>query len=106
MPKTKKVSTKKETKKVVKKPFTLEVKVNDKEFKTEAKSIEEALTEFVNSPECPVGAKTICLVNFSKGKKKGKRIWQAPIARRIIRGISLKPQQLAVLAAKMEEELK
>lgn len=104
--KSKKVSKKEVPKKKSNgKPYHLEIKVNDVEFKTNAKSLENALAEFVASPDYPIGAKTIALVKFSKGKKEGKRIWHTPEARRIFKTIALKPSHLAVLAAKFTEEL-
>lgn len=100
---------KKETKEVkkapVKKPYHLEVLVNDIVFKTDAKSLEEALAKFVESPEFPVGAKTTAFVRFSKGKKEGKRLWHTPEARRMFRLIGLKPDALSLLAGKFEAEL-
>lgn len=106
MKKEKKISEKKEPVVKSKPPYHLEVKVNDIEFKTDAKDLETALTEFVESSDFPVGAKTIAFINYSKGDKVGKRILHAPEARRVFNAISLKPSYLAVLAAKLEESLK
>jgi len=104
---TKKVSEKKpkEEKKVVTKPYHLEIRVNDVEFKTDAKSLEIALAEFVASSDYPVGAKTIAFVKYSKGKKERKKIWHTPEARRVFKMIAHKPSYLAVLATKFTEEL-
>lgn len=109
-----KKTTKKETKLgveekapvVKKKPaFHLEIRVNDIEFKTDAKDLETALLEFVASPVFPVGAKTTCFVKYSKGKNERTRLWHTPEARRILKTIGFKGSALAVLAAKLTEDL-
>ena len=87
------------------KPFHLEVKVNDVDFKTDAKDLETALSEFVNSPLFPKGAKTTTLINFSKGEKIGKRIWKTVIARRMLSIMRIKPEAIKVLAEKLTSEL-
>lgn len=83
----------------------LEVRVNDVEFKTDAKDLETALANFVASPDFPVGAKTTAFIEYSKGVKKGKRILHTTEARRTFNAISLKPSYLAVFATKLEEGL-
>lgn len=112
MPKTKKVAKKKlgakKTKKAPKKrkpAYHLEIRVNDVEFKTDAKDLTTALTEFVESSDFPLGAKTVTFIKYSKGKNERKQIWQTPEARRVLRSISLKPSYLEVLATKWEENL-
>lgn len=96
-----------EVKKVVeKKPYHLEIKVNDVCFiAKKAESLKDALTEFVESPDFPVGAKTTAFIKYSKGKNERNQIWQTPKARRLFNIIKLKPDYLAVVAEKMETEL-
>lgn len=100
----KKKTTRKTTKRR-KPPYSLEVEVNDTTFKTNAKSMTEALTKFVESPEFPLGPKTVTLVRYSKGRNKGRQVWHTPRARRLFRQIALKSSALEVLGAKMQEEL-
>ncbi len=104
----KKVEKKVEKKvtKRVSKPFNLKVRVNDIKFETNAKDLTTALTEFVESPDYPIGAKTIAFIEYSKGKNKRRKIWHTPLARRMFKSIALKPSYLEVLALKMEEDLK
>lgn len=85
--------------------YSLEIRVNDVEFKTKAKSLAEAFTKFVESPEFPLGAKTTAFVKYSKGKNVRSKIWHTPEARRVFRAISHKPTVLEVLAAKLEEDV-
>ena len=87
------------------KPYRLSVQVNGEEFKTEAKDLETALTEFVNSEVFPLGAKTKAFVKYSKGTKEGRQLWNTPKARRVFRTISLKPDSLSLLATKLTEQL-
>ena len=116
MPRTKKVEVKTETteptveivakKKTKKKPpYSLEIKVNDVEFKTDAENLTVALTEFVQSPVFPLGAKTLAIVKIAKGKVERQEIWQTPKARRLFRIIGLKPSALEVLGARLEASL-
>lgn len=93
----------KETKKVP--PYHLEVKVNDVEFKTDAKDLETALTEFVNSSDFPVGAKTKTVINYSKGKNVGTRILHTKEARRLFNSMSLKPDAITIFANKLTRSL-
>ena len=86
-------------------PFHLEIKVNDVEFKTDAKDLETALSEFVNSPLFPKGAKTTTLINISKGGKTAKRVWRTVIARRMLSIMRIKPEAIKVLAEKLTNEL-
>jgi len=104
---TKKVKVEKPiAKPVVKsKPYHLEIRVNDVDFKTDAKDLETALTEFVNSPDFPVGAKTKAFIKYSKGGNERKKIWHTREARRMLNCISLKPSYLSILAEKLTNEL-
>ena len=99
----KKVKAKVET---VKKPYHLEIRVNDVDFKTDAKDMETALTEFVKSPDFPVGAKTKAFIKYSKGGNERKKIWHTREARRMLNCISLKPSFLIILAEKLTNEVK
>lgn len=108
MPKTKKTvktTPKKTVKKENKKPYHLEIRVNDMEFKTDAKDVETALNEFLESPQFPFGSKTSVFITLTKGNKKLKRLWHTPEARRVFRQIQLKPEALNVLATKFNEQL-
>lgn len=113
MPKKKEVEIKTKKKKVVasptvkkgNNPFTLEVKVNDVEFKTQEKDLETALKGFVNSPLFPRGAKTTTLITFSNGEKIGKRIWKTVIARRMLSIMKIKPEAIKILAEKLTSEI-
>jgi hypothetical protein len=104
--KTKKVAPKKTVKKKkVTKPYKLSVRVNDTEFETRAKSMEEALTKFVASDKFPRGIKTVTFLKYEKGREKGSQVWHVPQARRRFKLISLKPNSLALLASKLEAHL-
>lgn len=85
--------------------FTLEVKVNDVEFKTESASFAEALERFVDSPEFPFGAKTKAIFTFGAGKKKKIRIFPPIAARRLLLTMKHKGTSLGMLASKMTQEL-
>lgn len=108
MPKTKKVSTpKKVTKKETKKEevkdtkYNVEISVNDVVFKTKADSIEEALTNFIDSPEFPHGAKTKLFIKYSKGKETRSRFWHTGIARRLLMTLAIKPSAVNVIAEQL-----
>lgn len=99
---------KKEVKPKAEKPklaYHLEVRVNDVEFKTDAKDLETALTEFVESPVFPLGAKTTLILKYSKGKNERQRLWHTPLARRQLRILGLRGSAIAVLATKLTADL-
>jgi hypothetical protein len=85
--------------------YRLEVSVNDVVFKTEAKSLEAALTEFVQSPEFPVGAKTKLFIVYGKGDVTLKRLYQTPEARRMLTTIAIKPTAVTLLAEQLTRSL-
>jgi len=98
------------TKKPVKKPvkkgsYTLEVSVNDVEYKGSANSLEQALSDFVLSPSFPYGIKTRVFIKFSDGKKSGSQRYGALVARRVFSAISHKPSAVDILASKMEARM-
>ena len=110
------MSKKKETKVAVKKvkkvktikadkPYHLEIKVNDVDFKTDAKDLETALTEFVESPDFPFGAITDAVIKYSKGEKEGSKIWRVALARRILGTMRIDPDSIKVLAEELTQEL-
>ncbi len=96
----------KKTKKAPKKPkYRLEVEVNGNKFETGAEDMETALSEFVESPEFPLGAKTLAIFRYSDGKIERIKVLHTPEARRLFKIISLKPDALAVYAKKLTEDL-
>ena len=100
--------TKKPVKKAVKKETglcTLEVSVNDVEYKGSANSLEQALSDFVVSPSFPFGVKTRVFLKFSDGEKSGSQRYGALVARRVFSAISHKPSAVAILASKMEQRM-
>ena len=106
MTKVKAPKTEKKTKKVApRKDYHLEVRVNDIVFKTKAKDLNEALTQFINSPEFPFAPKTKTFITFGKGKNASQRLFHVPEARRIFSMISHKPSALEVLATKLTRSI-
>jgi len=91
--------------KTVKKDYTLEVRVNDVIFKTEAKNLKEALTDFINSKEFPFSFKTRTVIKYGKGDNVKLRIMPVVEARRIFNIISSKPMALDVLANKLTQTI-
>ena len=83
----------------------LEIKVNDVHFKTNAKDLETALAEFVESPDFPLGAKTTVVIKYSIGENKGTRILHTNEARRVLRLMSLKPSAVTIFANKLTQSL-
>lgn len=89
-----------------KKPaYSLEVSVNNETFKSSADDMGKLLTKFVESDQFPVGPKTVVVLKYSKGTKKGQQTWHVPRARRTLRLISLKPESRELLAGKLVDEL-
>lgn len=114
MPRTKTTKTKSAVKKVAKKvadegatvsACRLEVKVNDVHFKTNAPDFETALTEFVQSPEYPLGAKTTAIISYAQGANKGTRVLHPSEARRTFKAMSLKGSAITILAYKLTSSL-
>lgn len=85
--------------------YHLEVEVNGNVYKGDAVSLEQALTDFVNNPAFPQGAKTKALVRFSKGDVERYQVWQPFKARRLFNQISLKPTSLEILAGQLNQFL-
>jgi hypothetical protein len=85
--------------------YSLEVSVNDVEYKGSANSVHQALSDFVLSPSFPFGVKTRVMLKFSDGKKEGSQRYGALVARRVFKAISHKPSALEVLASKLEERM-
>lgn len=87
------------------KGYSLEVSVNDVEYKGKGASMVEALAGFVASPVFPFGVKTRVFLKFSDGKKEGKQLYRPIVARRVFSTISHKPSALEILARKLEARL-
>src|SRR3989304_8588968 len=85
--------------------YTLEVSVNDVEYKGSANSLEQALSDFVLSPSFPFGVKTRVFIKFSDGEKSGSQRYGAIVARRVFSAISHKPSAIDILASKMEQRM-
>ena len=106
----------KTTKKVVKKVketvlgsrrglYTLEVKVNDVEYKGSANSMEQALSDFVLNPSFPFSVKTAVVMKFSDGEKNGTQTLRALMGRRLFNAIVHKPSAIEIFARKMTDRL-
>ena len=104
---TKKAPVKKAVKKEVKekKGYTLEVSVNDVEYKGKGETMVDALSSFVASPVFPFGVKTRVFLKFSDGKKEGKQLYRPIVARRVFSAMSSKPSAVEILARKLEARL-
>lgn len=105
---------KKETKNPVKKEtvlgsrrglYTLEVSVNDIEYKGSANNMVQALSDFVLSPHFPFAVKTRVLLKFSDGEKEGSQVYSALMGRRVFNAISHKPSAVEIYGRKMEARL-
>ena len=101
----KSIDKKTTVKPIAKKPYHVEVSVNDVKFETDADSLELALTEFVASPVFPRGAKTTAIIKYSKGENEMIRVLRPQEARRTLMAIRLKPSSIAILAEKLERGL-
>lgn len=95
--------TKKPTKKAP--AYRLEISVNDFEFKTEADSMLEALNQFKDSPEFPIGVATNCIIKVSKGKQQGQKILLPGIARRRFNLFRIDSLAVELLANELEQVL-
>ena len=91
--------------KVAKPRYTLEVSVNDVEYKGSGESMVEALAGFVASPSFPFGIKTRVLLKFSDGVKSASQVYSASMARRIFKVASKKLSAIEIMARKMVERL-
>lgn len=85
--------------------YTLEVSVNDTNYKGEAGSVEEALKDFITSDSFPVGAKTRVVIKVSDGKTERVKVLQTSRAQRILRLMTFKPSAVQILADKLTAEL-
>lgn len=85
--------------------YTLDVKVNDVEYKGSANSMAQALSDFVLNPSFPFAVKTAVVLKFSDGEKKGTQTLRALMGRRLFSAISHKPSAIEIQARKMEEGL-
>ena len=85
----------------VKYDYTFEVTVNDVTFKTKAEDLKTALSEFIKSPEFPLGIKTRVFMKFGKGKKLVTHTIPVIIARRLFSILSFKDNAVEILANKL-----
>lgn len=85
--------------------YTLEVQVNDVHYKGKAKSLEQAIKDFVESKDFPVGVKTRALVRFGKGSKLSQRLYQTVEARRVFNLLNNKEWAQQLMADRMESAL-
>jgi len=100
MPKTKEKSVK------VTKPrpaYTLEVSVNDTEYKGKAKDLRSALSNFVKSPDFPFSVKTRVFIKFGVGKDLRQKTYSPSIARKIFNRISFRDTALDILSRKLDQ---
>lgn len=96
---------KKKTTKKKEGEYYVEVSVNDVVLKGSGDSFVAALTEVVNSPDFPYGAKTQVILNYAKGDTKKRRVMQTIIGRKMLNLIALKPTAVEVFAQKLEDSL-
>lgn len=88
-----------------KKPYSLEVVVNDTVYQRNAKNLSMALRDFVEGGDFPYGVKTRVVIRYKKGKVERQRLLHVPEARRVFNMISAKPSALELYADKLEAEL-
>lgn len=81
--------------------YTFEVTVNDVVFKTKAVDLKTALSEYIKSPEYPLGVKTRVFMRFGKGKKIANHTIPVRIARRLFSILSHKDNAVEILAIKL-----
>lgn len=85
--------------------YTLEVSVNDVEYKNSANSMVQALSDFALSPVFPFAVKTRVLFKFSDGTKEGIQRYSPLLANRMFRILTTKPQSVEIVARKMEARM-
>lgn len=85
--------------------YTLEVSVNDIEYKNSANNMVQALSDFVLSPVFPFSVKTRVLFKFSDGTKEGIQRYSSLMANRMFKILTIKPQSLEIVARKMEARM-
>ena len=99
-----KTAVKKTTKKTAGK-YTLAVKVDDVNYKGNADTMVQALTDFVASKHYPLGAKTFAVFNIGNGEKTYSEIWRVTRCRKMFNLMSLKPTAIEIVAGKLEAAL-
>ena len=91
---------------VVKKgKYTLEVSVNDTEYKGSGDTLIDAFSRYVASPKFPFNVKTRVLMSFTDGKRKGIQNYPALMGRRVFNAISHKLSGIEILADKLEKRM-
>ena len=103
MPKTKKVTKKKVTKKA--KDCYLEVSFNDSVFRTETDTLLEALTNFVGSPKFPTAIKTKVFLKYGANGAERHKLLNIPRARAMFNRMSFNPSVVELFADKLMHEL-
>lgn len=103
MAKTTKSKTENRVEKVVptKDNYSFEVTVNEVTFKTEAVDLKSALSDFIKSPQFPLGVKTRVFMKFGKGNKLVNHTIPVTMARRLFSIISHKATAVEILANKL-----
>ena len=84
--------------------YHLEVNVNDLEYKGVAKDLQQALTDFTNSPDYPISFKTRLFMKFGKGKELNTRTYSVNVARRLFNRLAFREMAIEILANKLNLE--
>lgn len=105
MPKTKKLGSAKKEPKTNKDDYFLEVNIDGFEYKGSAKTLDQAILDFINNPARPYGVKSKVLFRFGKGSVESSRVFSAMQARRIFNQIELKSLASELLANKLINQL-
>lgn len=85
--------------------YELEVSVNDILYKTDAPTLAEAITNFVESSVFPVGIKTRVLLTYRTGKTECRKVYSVVQGRRVFSRLAHKPAVIELIAGKLEAEL-
>lgn len=85
--------------------YSIEVSVNDINYKGSAITLYDALMDFVKSPVFPFAIKSRCLIKYSDGKTERQVVWPALRAKRQFTMLSLKPTHAEFQADKWLSDL-
>ena len=100
--------TKKVTKEKVKKSkgdYRFEVLVNDLHYKVNANSLQEAIEDFMKSPDFPTFIKTKVILRFGQGDNLTQHLWPVSEARRVFANLDIKPELTELFASKLTRQL-
>ena len=86
--------------------YTLEIDINDSNFKTEADSLKEAFTDIITRDDFPFAPKTRVFIKYGKGKIVNTKIMNVVMARRIFSIMDHKESAVEIFTNKLEEYLK